>query len=127
MIEGGNNYGWPVISLGINYNGKPIADKTAAPGMEQPKHHWTPSIAVCGIDFYEGDLFPDWKYNLFAGGLASKELHRLVVKDGAVINSEIILKDLGRVRDVGSGPDGALYLVLNGPDRVVRLVPAASL
>lgn len=124
LVEGGNNYGWPVISYGMNYNGKPITDKTAAPGMEQPKHYWTPSIAVCGIDFYEGDLFPDWKYNLFVGGLASKELHRLVVEDGAVLQDEIILKDLGRVRDVASGPDGTLYIVFNGPDQIVRLVPA---
>jgi glucose/arabinose dehydrogenase len=123
VIEGGNNYGWPVITYGMNYNGKPIADATTAPGMEQPKHYWTPSIAVCGIDFYEGDRFPDWKYDLFAGGLASQELHRLQLDGQQVVADEIILKDVGRVRDVASGPDGSLYVVLNGPDRIVRLVP----
>jgi glucose/arabinose dehydrogenase len=123
LIGRGNNYGWPVISYGMNYNGKPLTDKTAAPGMEQSQHYWTPSIAVCGMDFYEGDAFPDWKYNLFVGGVASKELHRLVVEDGAVRSDEIILKDLGRVRDVRSEPDGALYIVLNGPDQIVRLLP----
>lgn len=122
-VERGANYGWPAISYGMNYNGKPITDKTAASGMEQPEHYWTPSIAVCGIDFYEGERFPDWKYNLFAGGLASKELHRLVIEDGAVRSDEIILAGIGRVRDVATGADGFLYLVLNGPDRVVRLVP----
>ncbi|CAA6690577.1 MULTISPECIES: PQQ-dependent sugar dehydrogenase [unclassified Lentimonas] len=122
-IERGRNYGWPVITHGMNYNGKPISAMTAKEGMEQPAHYWTPSIAVCGIDFYEGDLFPNWKYDLFAGGLASQELHRLVIEAGEVISDEIILNDLGRVRDVASGLDGALYVVLNGPDRIVRLVP----
>lgn len=124
LIEGGKNYGWPVITYGMNYNGKPITDKTAAPGMEQPLHYWTPSIGVCGIDFYEGDAFPEWKYNLFAGGIATRELHRLVIEDQQVVETEIILENQGRVRDVASGPDGFLYLVLNSPHRIVRLVPA---
>ncbi|MDQ8195360.1 PQQ-dependent sugar dehydrogenase [Coraliomargarita sp. SDUM461004] len=126
LILAGRNYGWPVITYGMNYNGKPITGQTAAPGMEQPLHYWTPSIAVCGIDFYEGDQFPEWKYNLFAGGLASQELHRLVIEDGRVIHDEVILKNEGRVRDVASGPDGCLYVVLNDPDVVARLVPAAE-
>ncbi|MEM0967082.1 MAG: PQQ-dependent sugar dehydrogenase [Verrucomicrobiota bacterium] len=123
VIERGKNYGWPEITYGINYNGTPISDRQRAPGMEQPRHYWTPSIAVCGMDFYEGSSFPNWKYNLFAGGLRSNELHRLVIEDGEVVESEIILKDEGRIRDVASGPDGALYLVMNGPSRLVRLVP----
>jgi glucose/arabinose dehydrogenase len=124
LIERGKNYGWPLITHGMNYNGTPMTEKTAMPGMEQPKLHWTPSIAVCGIDFYEGDIFPDWKYDLFAGGLASEELHRLEIENGEVVGSSIVLKGAGRIRDVASGPDGSLYLVLNGPDRIVRLVPA---
>ena len=123
-IERGRNYGWPVITHGMNYDGTPITDRTAAPGMEQPKLHWTPSIAVCGMDFYRGDLFPAWKHQLFVGGLASNELHRLVIEDGEVVRDEIILDDAGRVRDVENGPDGYLYLVLNGPGRIARLVPA---
>ena len=122
-IQSGGNYGWPVITHGMNYNGKPIASQTAAPGMEQPIHYWTPSIAVCGIDFYEGDRFADWKYDLFVGGLASQELHRLTIQAGEVVADEIILKNVGRVRDVASGPDGYIYVVLNGDDRIVRLVP----
>jgi glucose/arabinose dehydrogenase len=124
LIERGNNYGWPVITHGMNYDGTPITEKTAMEGMEQPKLHWTPSIAVCGIDFYEGDIFPDWKNDLFAGGLASEELHRLEIEEGEVVKSSVVMKGAGRVRDVASGPDGYLYLVLNGPDRIVRLVPA---
>ena len=109
----------------MNYNGTPITEKTAAPGMEQPALHWTPSIAVCGIDFYEGDRFPNWKNHLFAGGLASRELHLLRIEDRKVVSDEIILEGIGRIRDVANGPDGALYLVLNGPDKIVRLVPAS--
>ncbi len=123
LIRPGHNYGWPVITYGMNYNGKPITGLTEMDGMEQPLHYWTPSIAVCGIDFYEGAHFPDWKHHLFVGGLASNELHRLVIEDNRVVKDEIIIKGEGRVRDVASGPDGFLDLVLNGPDRVVRLVP----
>lgn len=123
-IERGQNYGWPAITYGMNYSGTPITDRTEAPGMAQPKLYWTPSIAVCGIDFYEGDRFPAWKNNLFAGGLASQELHRLVIAGGAVVEDAIVLKGEGRVRDVANGPDGALYLVLNKPGRIVRMVPA---
>lgn len=123
VIERGVNYGWPVITYGMNYNGSPITDRTEAPGMAQPKTYWTPSISVCGIDFYEGDLFPSWKYDLFVGGLASKQLHRLKIEDGEVVSDTIVLEGVGRVRDVSSGPDGYLYLVLNSPDQVVRLIP----
>lgn len=126
IIRKGDNYGWPVITYGMNYGGTPITEKTAAPGLEQPILYWTPSIAVCGIDFYEGGLFPEWKNNLFAGGLRSEELHRLVIEGNKIVQDEIILRDIGRVRDVASGPDGALYLVLNGPDRIVRLTPVEN-
>lgn len=122
-IQRGLNYGWPLVTFGINYNGTPITDATAAPGMESPLHHWTPSIAVCGIDFYAGDAFPDWTHNLFVGGLSKQELHRLVIQDNQVVRDEIILKNEGRVRDVVTGPDGFLYVVFNQPDSVARLVP----
>ena len=81
--------------------------------MEQPSHYWVPSIAVCGIDFYEGDLFPRWKNNLLVAGLASEELHRLVIEANKIVKDEIVLKGQGRVRDVLSGPDGAVYVALN--------------
>ncbi|MEZ5278317.1 MAG: PQQ-dependent sugar dehydrogenase [Opitutaceae bacterium] len=130
LIRPGLNYGWPVITYGMNYDGTPITDLTAKKGMEQPMHHWTPSIAVCGIDFYEGDLFPRWKNNLLVTGLASEELHRLVIEDNKVVKDEVILKGQGRVRDVLSGPDGHIYLALNsrGPNRggLFRLNPVAE-
>ncbi len=129
LIERGKNYGWPVITHGMNYSGSPITDKTSAPGMEQPEHYWTPSIAVCGIDFYKGDRFPRWKYNLFVTGLASEELHRLVIKDRKVVKDEILLKRQDRLRDVAGGPDGYLYVVFEdraaNRSRIVRLKPVS--
>ena len=85
--------------------------------------HWTPSPAVCGIDFYTGLKFPRWNGNLFVTALAGQHLRRLVVDSCHVIDQEVLLQDIGRVRDVASGPDGMLYLVLNRPGKVVRLVP----
>ena len=108
----------------MNYNGTPVSALTAKEGMEQPVVHWTPSIAVCGIDFYEGTRFARWTGNLFVTGLAQQEVRRLVIEGERVVSQEVIVKDIGRVRDVASGPDGALYLALNQPDRIVRLVPA---
>jgi glucose/arabinose dehydrogenase len=122
LIHPGLNYGWPTITYGMNYNGTPITAQTEAPGLEQPALFWTPSIAVCGIDFYQGDRFPDWSGDLFVGGLASKELHRVRIQSGSVVEDEIILSGYGRIRDVVTGTDGAIYLVLNSPDKIVRLV-----
>lgn len=125
LIKRGLNYGWPVITYGMNYNGTPITDKTEQAGMEQPAHFWTPSIAVCGIDFYEGDGFPAWKHDLLVSGMASQQLHRLVIEGSEVVSDEIILKNAGVIRDVESGPDGFIYLLLitDGQGRVCRLVP----
>lgn len=123
LIRKGANYGWPRITYGINYNGTPITDRTEMPGMEQPVIHWTPSIAVCGLAMYRGTKFPRWDGNLFATALAQEELRRLVVAGDQVVEQEVLFKDIGRVRHVVAGPDGQLYVVLNKPDRVVRLVP----
>jgi glucose/arabinose dehydrogenase len=124
LILPGRNYGWPVITHGMNYNGTPMVAITEKEGMEQPLVHWTPSIAACGLDVVTGDRFPHWKHDLLAGGLAQQEVRRIRIADGKVVHQEIILKNIGRVRDVAVGPDGLIYVLLNGPDRVVRLVPA---
>lgn len=130
IIRPGNNYGWPVITYGMNYNGKPLTDKTHMEGMEQPIHYWLPSIATAGIDFYEGDAFPKWKYDLLATGLSAQELQRITIADGKVTHIETILKNQGRVRDVASGPDGLIYVALNtrGPDHgeLYRIVPVSK-
>lgn len=127
IIRRGLNYGWPTITYGMNYDGKPLTDKTHMEGMEQPEHYWLPSIATAGIDFYEGDGFPEWKNNLLVTGMSAEELQRLVIEDGKVTHVETILKKQGRVRDVASGPDGMIYVSLNtkGPNHgeLYRLVP----
>ena len=125
-IRPGLNYGWPVITYGMNYNGTPLSDITEKEGMEQPVIHWTPSIATCGLAFYKGDKFSDWKDDLFVGALKQQELRRLRLKDRQVVSQEVILKNIGRIRDVRSGPDGFVYVVLNDPDKVIRLVPAGE-
>ena len=124
LVQPGKNYGWPVITYGMNYNGTPMTAITGKEGMEQPVTYWVPSIAACGLDFYVGDKFPKWRNDLFAGGLAAQEVRRLRLKDKKVISQEIVLKGIGRVRDVAAGPDGFIYVLLNGPDRIVRLIPA---
>jgi len=126
IIEKGKNYGWPLITYGINYNGTPITDKTEAPGLEQPVIQWTPSIAVSGIDFYTGKLFPKWKNNLFVGALAHQKIVRVEFDAAgkAVTRQEILLEKSGRIRDVRCLSDGAIYLVYDEPGKIVRLVPA---
>jgi aldose sugar dehydrogenase len=124
LILPGRNYGWPVITYGMNYDGSPITHLTEKEGMEQPVVHWTPSIAVCAIDFYAGDRFPRWRNDLLVSSLAAEELRRLVIEDGRVTRQEVLFKGIGRVRDVVAGPDGLVYVALE-PDRVARLVPVA--
>ena len=125
LIKKGANYGWPVVTYGINYNGTPITDKTEAPGIEPPVVQWTPSIAVCGMDFYTGDKFPNWKGNLFAATLAHQKLVRIVIDGEKVTEQEILLEKTGRMRDVACFDDGYIYILYENPGRVVRLVPAS--
>jgi aldose sugar dehydrogenase len=122
LVRPGLNYGWPVITYGMNYDGTAITPITAKPGLEQPTHYWVPSIAPCGMNFYTGDLFPRWKNHLFVASLAVEELHRLEVDGNKVVAEEVVFKGLGRIRHVITGPDGALYVLL--PKRIARLVPA---
>lgn len=121
LIKSGKNYGWPVITYGRNYNGTTITDNRTFPGMEQPNFMWNPSTAVCGLDFYNGDMFPKWKNKLMVGALKYEQVTLLTLAGDRVIHEETILKNAGRVRDVSTGPDGAIYVVLNNPDTVVRL------
>ncbi len=123
-VAAGRNYGWPAVTHGINYDGTPISAHTEREGMEPPVVEWTPSLGVCGIAFYTGDRFPSWKNDLFVGGLVGKQLRRVVIENGRVAHQEVLFRGLGRVRDVVDGPDGYLYVVLNQPGRIVRLVPA---
>lgn len=126
ILTPGHNYGWPVITYGMNYDGTPITDRTSQEGMDQPVTYWVPSIAVSPITFYTGDRFPQWTNNLFLGSLAAQELRRLVIDGHSVTHQEILFKGIGRVRDVVNGPDGYLYVILNEPDRIERIVPGTS-
>lgn len=122
-ILAGRNYGWPVITYGINYNGTIITEEEERPGMEQPIAYWRPSIAVGGVEVYTGDLFPRWKGRLLVSALAFQEVRLLDVHDNRVLHQEVLLKDAGRVREVVVGPEGALYVVANEPHRVLRITP----
>ncbi|MFW6371572.1 MAG: PQQ-dependent sugar dehydrogenase, partial [Bacteroidota bacterium] len=121
LLEAGENYGWPVITYGKNYDGTIITEQTTHEGMEQPNYYWTPSIAVCGLDFYQGGQFPKWNNRLLVGALKYEEVQLLHIVNDRVIHSQTILKNFGRVRDVETGPDGAIYVVLNSPGRVIKL------
>ncbi|WP_246657466.1 PQQ-dependent sugar dehydrogenase [Cohaesibacter sp. CAU 1516] len=124
--EAGKNYGWPTISYGRHYSGGRIGEGTQKAGMEQPIHYWDPSIAPSGLAFYDGDLFPDWKGNLFVGALKDQKLVRLTLEGNRVTHEEILLERLyGRIRDVRSGPDGALWLLTDSSrGALLRITPA---
>ncbi len=128
VIRAGTNYGWPVITYGVNYGiGTKIGEGTEKPGMAQPIWKWVPSIAPSGMAFYEGDKFPKWKGDLFVGALKDRMLVRLKLDGEKIVKEERMLRDtVGRVRDVRAGPDGNLYLLTDSSDgALVRLEPAS--
>ena len=121
IIEKGKNYGWPVITYGVNYNGTKITDITHKKGMEQPIWHWTPSIAVCGMKIYSGGEFTSWNGNVLVTSLKFEYLERVVVNDRKMVEREIIYEPGSRVRDVEIDPAGNIYVALENPGRIVRL------
>ncbi len=127
IIRKGRNYGWPIITYGVNYViGTRIGEGTHKQGMEQPDYYWVPSIAPSGMSFYYADKFPKWKGNLFLGSLKFQLLVRLELDGDQVVLEERLLKGkLGRIRDVRTGPDGYLYLLTDAANgKLVRLEPA---
>ena len=127
-IRPGRNYGWPVITYGINYNGTTIGEGlTELEGMEQPLHYWVPSIATSGMAFYTGDQFPAWRGSLFVGGLAGEQLARVSFDGHRSTGEETLMEGFGRVRDVRDGPDGYLYVLIDD-DRapLLRLEPSGG-
>lgn len=123
--EAGKNYGWPVIGYGIDYSGAKIHESTHKEGMEQPIHYWTPSIAPSGAMFYTGDLFPEWKGNLFTGSLVFTSLYRVELNGEKFVKEEALLESAGdRIRDVRQAPDGAIWLLTDAKNgKVLRLTP----
>lgn len=124
--QAGRNYGWPKISYGTHYSGARIGAGTSAPGLEQPVHYWDPSIAPSGLAFYDGDRFPQWQGNLFAGALKYRMLVRLTMKGGQVVGEEhLFRRKYGRIRDVKSLADGALWLLTDEDNgQILRVTPA---
>ena|ERR1700761_4650176 len=122
LIERGKNYGWPVITHGIDYGGQPVGSgNTAQEGMQQPVYYWDPVIAPSGLAFYKGDLFPQWRDSVFVGGLGGMLLDRLKLSNGKVIEEEPLLTDLHtRIRDVRVGDDGAVYVLTDSGVGVIQ-------
>jgi aldose sugar dehydrogenase len=123
LITKGTNYGWPLVTYGVDYDGSVVSSFSEIAGMQGPALHWTPSIAASATDFVTSPLLPKWKNNLLVGALKFEEVRRIVIEDNKVVSEEVILKGFGRIRDVKFGPDGALYLAVNRPELIVRLTP----
>jgi aldose sugar dehydrogenase len=121
--EKGKNYGWPEITYGINYNGTPITAYTAKDGMEQPIHQWTPSIAPSSMIFVTGNKYPQWQGDILSGSLSFKYLERTRIVDGKTVETEKLLDGIGRLRDVTIGPDGYIYVAVEKPGGIFRLIP----
>lgn len=122
IIKKAGNYGWPEITFGINYDGTIITNDTARDGMEQPLIYWVPSIAPCGMDFVEGNIYPGWEGNLLIGSLSIMYLVRCEIKNNEVIHQEKLLEGIGRVRNVKMGPDGYIYVATESPGRIIKII-----
>ncbi len=123
LVEKGKNYGWPVISYGINYDGTILTELKEKEGMEQPVRYWVPSIAPCGITMVTSDRYPNWKGNFIVGALAFQLIARVEVNNRQFVKEERLLEGIGRVRAVVQSPDGYLYVTTENPGMVLRLVP----
>ena len=121
-ISKGKNYGWPIISYGVNYSGTAFTEITKKEGMEQPVFYWTPSIAPSGMAFVTSDKYPDWKNSILVGSLKFQYLERLILKKNTVIKREVLFKDIGRVRNVIQAPDGYIYVAIEGTG-IVKIIP----
>ena len=134
VVEAGRNYGWPVIGFGVNYRtGLAIHEGTQKEGMESPVRVWVPSIGITGMMFYTADRFPGWKGNMLVASMGGQKLIRLELDGRKVTREETLVQNVGRLRDVRQGPDGLIYVAVDGdargfdgaPTPIVRLVPAA--
>ncbi len=124
LLEKGKNYGWPVITYGINYNGTPITEITAKDGMEQPVKYWVPSIATCGMTLVTSDRYPAWKGNILVAALAGNHIARVEMDGTKPVAEEKLLPGIGRVRQVSLSPDGYVYAITEGTGLLIKLVPS---
>ena len=123
LIEPGKNYGWPEISFGINYNGTILTPDTAKAGMEQPVKYWVPSIAPCGMTFVTGNKYKGWEGNILIGSLRFRNLVRLEISGDQVLHEEVLLHNIGRMRNVEVCPEGYVYVGVENPGMIIRLEP----
>jgi glucose/arabinose dehydrogenase len=123
IVEKGKNYGWPVITYGINYDSTIITDLKEKEGMEQPVRYWVPSIAPCGLTMVTSDRYPGWKGNLLVGALSHQLVTRVEIADKKFVKEERLMEKIGRVRAVVESPDGFIYVAMENPGKLVRLVP----
>jgi len=123
--ESGKDYGWPTIGYGEEYSGTPIHQSPQGQGMEQPVYYWDPVISPSGMTIYTGNLFPEWRNNVFIGGLSARALVRLRMHNDRAVGEEHLLKDRNqRIRDVVQGPDGALYLLTDETSgKLLKITP----
>jgi len=124
VIKKGLNYGWPVITYGINYSGSSITDITIKEGMEQPLYYWTPSIAPSGMDFVTSDIYPNWKNDLLVGSLKFQYVELVELDNNKVIGRKKIVEDIGRIRNVRQGPDGYIYIAVENKG-IIKIIPTS--
>lgn len=122
IVKKGANYGWPLVTHGVDYDGSTISEETSRPEMEDPIFQWTPSIAPCGMDFVQGDRYPEWKERLLVGSLKFGYVELLTLDGKKVTDRKKIVEDIGRVRNVKMGPDDLIYISVEGQG-IYRLVP----
>ena len=122
IVKKGANYGWPVVTYGIDYSGATISEESQKAGIEDPIYYWVPSIAPSGMTFVTGDLYPDWKGHLLVGSLKFQYLELVKLKGNTVIGRQKIATDIGRLRNVAQGPDGYIYMGLEGKG-IVKIIP----
>lgn len=123
LIKKGNNYGWPWISYGVNYDGVTVSDSPKMAGMIDPIHAYVPSIGTCGLAFVTSNKFNAWKGNLLVGGLAKSYLSRVVIKDNKFVSEHKVEGVEGRIRNVKQGPDGNIYVSMENPGRILQIMP----
>lgn len=118
-----NNYGWPLVSYGVNYDGKIISASPTKTGITPPTHYWTPSIGACGLTIINSDKYGTWRRQFLAGGLALQYLSKLKIDADTKVTESKLLNTLGRIRDVQQAPDGYVYVSVENPGRIIKLVP----
>jgi glucose/arabinose dehydrogenase len=122
LIRRGGNYGWPLATHGINYDGTPVSSHSELPGMEPPRIHWNPSPGLSNLVMYDGKAFPKWRGHLLVSTLAHQQLRLIRLENDVVVGEEVLLDNVGRFRDVVVGPEGVPYVAVNQPNgRIYRL------